>query len=122
MIITALFFNDFYRTLVLGFLSVLLTYSIRSSEIKKRIIASCIYLACVVAGFAWVFLFISILNGSPDMEVLFFGIAWSCFFLIITTIQHVIYHLWGKGIELLILNTAIVLVLCFIASKYVIKI
>ena len=122
MIFTALLFNDFLRTLVLGLLSVLLTYGTRNSEIKKRIIALCIYLVCVVAGFAWVSFFISIWNGSPDMEVLFFGIAWSCFFHIITIIQHVIYHFMGKGIELLGLNTAIVLGLCFIASKYVIKI
>ena len=122
MIFTALLFNDFLRTLVLGLLSVLLTYGTRNSEIKKRIIASCIYLACAVAGFAWIFFFISIWNGSPDMEVLFFGIAWSCFFLIITAIQHIIYHFLGKGIGLLVLNAAIVLVLCFIALKYIIKI
>ena len=124
MIITAIFFNDLFRTLVLSLLSVFLTYGTRNSEIKKRITVSCVYLTCVAAGFAWVFFFISIWNESPDMEVLFWGIAWSCFFLIITVVQHFIYKIFGKekDIGLLVLNTAVVLVMCFIVSKYVIGI
>ena len=122
MIITALFFNDLLRTLVLSLLSILLTYGTRNSDIKKRITVSCVYLACVAAGFAWVFFFISIWNESPYMEVLFWGIAWSCFFLIITVVQHFIYKIFGeeKDIGLLVLNTSVVLILCFIVSKCVI--
>ena len=124
MIITALFFNDLLRTLLLSLLSVLLTYGTRNGKLKKRITVSCIYLACVAAGFAWVFFFISIWNESLDMEVFFWGIAWSCFFLIITVVQHFIYKIFGKekDIGLLVLNTAVVLVMCFMASKYVIGI
>ena len=124
MIITALFFNDLLRTLVLSLLSVLLTYGTRNSDIKKRITVSCVYLACVAAGFTWVFFFISIWNESPDMEVLFWGIAWICFFLIITVVQHFVYKIFGeeKDMGLLVLNTAVVLVMCFIAAKCVIKI
>ena len=124
MIITALFFNDLFRTLVLSLISVFLTYGTRNSELKKRITVSCIYLTCVVVGFAWVFFFISIWNESPDMEVLFWGILWICFFLTITVVQYFIYKIFGKekDIGLLVLNTAVVLVLCFIASKHIIKI
>lgn len=124
MIITALFFNDLFRTLVLSLISVFLTYGARNSELKKRTTVSCIYLTCVVVGFAWVFFFISIWNESPDMEVLFWGILWICFFLTITVVQYFIYKIFGKekDIGLLVLNTAVVLVLCFIASKHVIKI
>ena len=124
MIITALF-NDFYRALVLGLLSVLLTYGTRHSEIKKRIIASFLYLACVVAGFAWVF-FLLTFDNDPDVVpiVLVWGLKWIFFFLVITILQHFVYKKLGeeKDIGLLVLNTAVVLVMCFIVSKYVIKI
>lgn len=121
MIITALFFNALLRTLVLSLLSVFLTYGTRNGNIKKRITVSCIYLACVVVGLAWVFFFISIWSESPDMEVLFWGTAWSCFFLIITVIQHFVYKVFGeeKDIGLLILNALVVFILSGIALNYI---
>ena len=124
MIIIALFISDFYRSLVLSLLSILLTYGTRNSEIKKRIAVSCIYLACVAAGFVWVFLIISIWGESPAMEILIWGAEWSCFFLIITAIQHFVYQIFGeeKDIGLLVLNSGVVLGFCFIAVKCVIKI
>ena len=121
MIITALF-NDFYRALVLGLLSVLLTYSTRNSELKKRITVSCIYLACVAAVFAWVF-FLLTFDNDPDAVpiVLVWVIKWICYFLAITIIQHFIYKIFGKGkdIGLLVLNTAVVLVMCQLAINYI---
>ena len=124
MIITALFISEFYRTLVLSLLSVLLTYGTRNSEIKKQIMVTCIYLACVIAGFAWCFFFISVGAESPAMEVLFWGLKWSCFFLMITVVQHFVYKIFGeeKDIGLLVLNASVVWVLCFIVSKCVITI
>ena len=124
MIITALFINDFYRTLVLSLLSVLLAYGTRKSEMKKRIAVSCIYLACALAGFVWVFLIISIWGESPATEILIWGIEWSCFFLIVTVIQHFVYQIFGeeKDMGLLVLNSGVVLGFCFIVVKCVIKI
>ena len=124
MVITVLFISEFYRSLVLSLLSILLTYGTRNSGIKKRIAVSCIYLACVVAGFVWVFLIISIWGESPAMEILIWGIEWSCFFLIVTVIQHFVYQIFGeeKDIGLLVLNSGVVLGFCFIVVKCVIKI
>lgn len=81
MIITALFFNDLLRTLVLSLLSVLLIYGTRNSELKKRIMVSCVYLACVAAGFAWVF-FLLTFDNDPDVVpiVLIWGLKWIYFF------------------------------------------
>ena len=123
MIITALFFNDLLRTLVLSLFSVLLTYGTRNSEIKKRITVSCVYLTCVAAGFAWVF-FLLTFDNDPNVAplVLVWGLKWICFFLIITVVQHFVYKIFGeeKDIGLIVLNTTVVLTMCFIVFKYVI--
>lgn len=124
MIITAMLLSDLCRTLVFSIFSVLLTYGMRNNSIKKRIVTSCIYIACVTAGFAWVFAFISIWNEAPDMEILFWGVEWTCFYLLLTIIQHLIYHFFGKGqdIQLLALNSIVILILCFVVTKCFIKV
>ena len=101
MIITALFFNDLLRTLVLSLLSVLLTYGTRNSDIKKRITVSCVYLTCVAAGFTWIF-FLLIFDNDPDAVpiVLVWGLKWICFFLIIMVImvqEPQMEYMPGKG-------------------------
>lgn len=115
--ITGILFSDIYRTMAYGILSVLVTYGMRNDKTKTRFIFYGAYAVYLLAGFGWLFFLISIWNESPDLVILVWGFKWICFFLVMTVVQHFVYKILGgeKDIRLLILNAAIVLVLCRIA-------
>lgn len=114
--------HDTYRPIVFGLISVLLTYCVRNEKIGKQIISYSVYIMFIITVCAGFFFFVSLYHKSPDMKVLSWETKWICFFLVITILQHFTYKIFGeeKDIGLLVLNTAVVLALCFIASKYII--
>lgn len=120
MIITGILLHDTLRSLIYGLLSVLLTYCTRNDKVKARVIASCVYFAYVTAGFAWVFIFISIWGEAIAWELLFWGLKWICLFIVITIIQHFYYHRCkkGKDIMLLIINAFIMFIACWIGISW----
>lgn len=95
-----------------------LVYSFRDGKLKSRIILYSIYLLYIICLFAGFLFFVSYGNEF-DTEVLFWGIKWICYFLIITIIQHFSYHFFGKGKDgkLLIVNIVIVFVMGWLALK-----
>ena len=122
--IAEILYSDGYRAVAFTLISILLVYCVRNKKPMTKLLSYGIYLMIVTAWFAWLFYMVSYVNKSPNLVILVWGLKWICYFLAITIIQHFIYKKFGKGkdIGLLVLNTAVVLVMCFMASKYVIRI
>ena len=120
--IAEILYSDGYRAVAFTLISILLVYCVRNKKPMTKLLSYGIYLMIVTAWFAWLFYMVSYVNKSPNLVILVWGLKWICYFLAITIIQHFIYKVFGeeKDIGLLVLNTIVVLILCFIVFKYVI--
>lgn len=121
--IANIIFSDIYRPIVCSLVSVLLVYSMRNNDNRMRMFFYSAYVIYVSAFFVLIFILSSLANESLSTQALFWGIKWICFFLIITIVQHFAYHFFGKGkdIKMLILNVAVVLILCRVAMYWIDK-
>ena len=109
-----LIFNDVCRPIACSLISVFLVYRMRNDKSKIKIVFYSAYLIYISAFFALIFAFGSLANNSIDTQALFWGLKWVGFFVAITVAQHFVYKIWGEGKDrkLLIINVAVVLVLC----------
>lgn len=120
MNIKAILYSDVYRPMAWSFISVLLVYCVRNEKIKKQIVAYNVYLLYIIALFAGFMFLVTLANESFDIRGLLWGTKRICFLLAVTIIQHFVYRIFGKGkdIGLVILNTVVVLILCYIVMRY----
>ena len=120
MNLKAILYSDVYRPMAISLFSVFLVYCVRNDKIKKQIVAYSAYLLYIIALFAGFMFLVTVANESFDIRDLFWGMKRICFLLVITIIQHFVYKIFGKGkdIGLVIVNTVVVLVLCYTVMRY----
>ena len=119
MNIKAILYSDVYRPMAFCLFSVFLVYCVRNDRIKKQIIAYSVFLIYIIALFTGFMFLVTLANESFDIRDWFWGIKRICFLLVIIVIQHFVYKIFGKGkdLGLVLLNTVVVLTLCYIVMR-----
>ena len=97
-------FSDFYRTLLLCILSVIIAFGAKKAGVKEKIVVFVGYEFFVFFVFSWIFI-VSVVFLESFYEALIFIIRffgkWILYFTINMLLQLMIYHfLWKKNTEL----------------------